>query len=313
MIDGERRIYADLSKRLDAIASTAVASTGQVDDETRAKLASLGYIAPGNARPSNKDPREMAPLFRRYEEAQARNSIPDLAQLVAADPANAVFRSTLARAYKAAGAIDRAIGLYREAVAIAPADPDGWFNLATALEESGRSPEAKQVAFEAVRLDPSRPDAHNVLGIAYVQNGDPASAESEFRKAAELDARNARAWNNLGNVLRVTGRIPDAENAFQHALEIAPDYVDALNGLGAIDVQLNKTSEAIALFDKALAISPDFFEAAVNRAIALQLSDRVSEARDQLLRSLARLPREKRYDDQRRIVQTLLSRLPAAR
>jgi choline-sulfatase len=310
VINDQRRLYADLSKRLDAIASTAVAATGHVDDETRAKLASLGYVAPGNPRPSNRDPREMAPLFRRYEEAQAHDSIPDLAQLVAADPANPVFRSTLARAYKAAGAIDRAIGLYREAVAMAPADPDGWFNLATALEESGRSAEAKKVAFEAVRLDPSRPDAHIVLGIASIQNGDAAGAAAEFQKAAELDPRNARAFNNLGNVWRGTGRIPDAETAYRQALEIAPDYVDALNGLGALEVQLNKTSEAIALFDKALAIAPDFFEAEVNRAIALQLSDRVSEARQQLEQALARLPKERRYDDQRKVVQTLLSRLP---
>src|SRR5207302_5605812 len=105
--------------------STAVTSSGAVDEETRSKLASLGYIAPGaSAKPSNRDPRDMAPLFRRYEEAQRTNAIAPLEQLVKEDPGNPVFRSTLGRAYKAAGAIDRAVPLYREAVALAPADHD---------------------------------------------------------------------------------------------------------------------------------------------------------------------------------------------
>ena len=43
----ERRAYRDLTTRLDQLRATAVASTATaVDAETRAKLASLGYVAP---------------------------------------------------------------------------------------------------------------------------------------------------------------------------------------------------------------------------------------------------------------------------
>ena len=313
IINDQRRLYGQLAHRLDSIVTTAVASTGTVDAETRAKLASLGYVAPGSARPSNRDPRAMAPLFRRYEDAQAKNSIRDLEQIVAEDSANPVFRSALARAYKLSGALDRAIALYREAVAIAPADPDGWYNLASALEENGRADEAKKVAIEAVRLDPARPDAHNVLGVALIETGDPAGADAEFRKAIALDPRNARAYNNLGNVLRITGRLADAEAAYRKALEITPNYADSLNGLGVVAVQNGRTAEAIDLFKKALAIAPDFYEAQLNRAIALQVSGNVSAARAELRSLLARLPRGHRSDTQRQAAQTLLARLPRAR
>ncbi|MDQ6800235.1 MAG: sulfatase-like hydrolase/transferase [Acidobacteriota bacterium] len=313
IINDQRRLYGELARRLDTLATTATASTGTVDEETRAKLASLGYIAPRNAKPSNRDPRAMAPLFRRYEEAQAENSIRDLEQIVAADPANPVFRSTLARAHKLAGSLDRAIALYREAVAIAPADPDGWYNLATALEEIGRADEAKKVATEGVRLDPNRPDAHNVLGVALIETGDATGAESEFRRAIARDPRNARAYNNLGNVLRMTGRLRDADAAYHKALEITPNYADSLNGLGVIAVQDGRTPEAIDFFDKALAIAPDFYEAQLNRAIALQVSGNVAAARAELQRLIARLPRGHRSDTQRDAARTLLSRLPRAR
>ena len=310
IINDQRRLYGQLAKQLDALAKTAVASTGTVDAETRAKLASLGYIAPTGAKGSGRDPREMAPLFRRYDQAQAKNSVADLERLVAEDPANPVFRSTLARAYKLQGSIDRAIALYREAIALAPADPDAWYNLAAALEEGGRAAEAKQVAGEAVRLDPTRPDSHNILGVAQIEGGDPAAAEAEFRKAIELDPRNARGWNNLGNVLRITGRIDEAESAYRKALEISPAYADALNGLGVLAVQQGRAREAIVQFDAALHAKPDFYEAQLNRAIALQLSGDISAARTELLRLLTQLPKG---NAQRKAAETLLARLPRTR
>jgi choline-sulfatase len=315
IISDQRRIYAELSRLLDGITKTAVApSSGTVDEETRSKLASLGYVAPGAAaRSSGRGTREMTLLFRRFEEAQRKSSIPDLEQLVREDPTNPVFRSALARESKRIGALDRAIGLYREAVAISPGDPDAWYNLASALQEGGRVAEALQVAAEAVRIDPRRPDAHNVLGVARITSGDTAGGEAAFRQAIDLDPRNARAYNNLGNVLRLTGRNAEAERAYRKALEITPRYADALNGLGVLAVQDGRARDAIEHFDDALRIAPDFYEAELNRAIALQVNGDPAAARAELRRLLERLPRGHRHHAQRQAAQTLLARLPRPR
>jgi choline-sulfatase len=316
IIKEQRRLYGQLAKQLDGIAKTTVASSGTVDAETRAKLASLGYIAPAMAgKGSGRDPREMAPLFRRYEEAtwaiqagRLREAISSLSQLTAEDPANSVFRLTLGRAYKQSGAIDRAIPLYREAVAMSPGDADAWYNLAAALEQGGRPAEAMKVAAEAERRDPLRPDTHNVLGAALIETGDPAGAEAEFQKAIALDPRNARGYNNLGNVLRITGRIEDAESAYYKALEITPRYADALNGLGVLLVLKGHAREAIDQFDAALSLAPDLWEAQLNRAIALQIAGDPNGATEQLRRLLRRLPPGRTYDPQRNAARALLSR-----
>jgi choline-sulfatase len=312
IIGEERRLYVELARTLDDIAKTAMAtSAATVDEETRAKLASLGYVAPNaNAKPSNKDPRDMAPLFRRYEEA--RGAVPELQRLVAEDPANSVFRSTLARAYKQSGALDRALKLYRQAVALAPSDPDAWYNLAATLQQAGHASEAKQVATEAAKLDPGRADAHNVLGVALIENGDPAGSEAEFRKAIELDPRNARGYNNLGNLLRITGRQADAEAAYRKALEIAPRYADALNGWGVVAVQQGNARQAIERFDAVLRIAPDLYEAQLNRAVALQIAGDSAAAAEELRRLLRRLPPGRTYDAQRTAARTLLGQLPRA-
>jgi len=313
ILSDQRRVYGELARRLDEISRTALAtSIGTVDEETRSKLASLGYVAPrANAKPSSRDPRAMAPLFRRYEEA--KGDVSELQRLVTEDPTNSVFRSALASAYKQSGALDRALALYRQAVALAPSDPDAWYNLAAALQQAGHAAEAKQVATEAERLDPARPDAHNVLGVALVENGDPAGAEAEFRRAIALDPRNARAYNNLGNVLRMTGRAADAEAAYRKALEITPRYADALNGWGVVAVQQGNARQAIERFDAALRVAPDFYEAQLNRAIALQISGDRDAASEELRRLLRRLPAGRVYDAQRTAARTLLGQLPRPR
>ena len=317
----ERRAYRDLATRLDQLRATGIASQpAAVDDETRAKLASLGYIAPsGSAIGTKRDPKTLVNLFRTFETAMAminagrgRETIAPLKQLVHDDPSNHVFRETLARALRQGGDSRRAIALYREAVALAPNDADAWYNLAVALQENGERGSAPEAAFalgEAAKRDPGRPEIHNIRGTALAEHGDPAAAEKEFRATIAADPRNGRAYNNLGNVLRAMNRDAEAAEAYRKAIEIAPRYADPLNGLGVLLVAGGRAREAIPYFDSALQIAPDFYEAQLNRAIALQVAGDGAAAAAELQRLLARLPPSRAYDSERATARTLLGKL----
>ena len=315
----ERRAFHDLAARLDQLRSTAVASApSTVDAETKAKLASLGYVAPApSSNGTKRDPKSVAPLFRRFEEAtslinagRARDAVAPLEQLVRDDPSNHVFRETLARALRQSGDAPRAIALYRQAVALAPNDADAWYNLAVALEESGNAREGAVALAEAAKRDPNRPEIHNIRGTALAEAGDLAGAEKEFRATISADPRNARAYNNLGNALRAMNRDAEAGEAYRKAIEIAPRYADPLNGVGALLVAGGQAREAIPYFDSALQIAPDFYEAQLNRAIALQVAGDAGAAAAELQRLLARLPASRDYGPQRNAARTLLGRLP---
>ena len=316
----ERRTYRDLATRLDQLRATAVAASPQtVDAETRAKLASLGYVAPagsGGGTKAKRDPKEVVPLFRTFEEAtalinagRARDALAPLERLVRDDPSNHVFRETLARALRQTGDIRRAIALYREAVALAPNDADAWYNLAVALEESGNAREGAIALAEAAKRDPARPEIHNIRGTALAEAGDLAGAEKEFRATIAGDPRNTRAYNNLGNVLRAMNRDAEAAEAYRKAIELAPRYADPLNGLGTLLVAGGRAREAIPYFDTALQIAPDFYEAQLNRGIALQMAGDSAAAAAELRRLLARLPPSREYASQRTAAQTLLGKL----
>jgi len=319
VLTNERRAYRDLSTRLDQLRATAVASSPtSIDAETRAKLASLGYVAPTQPTGGTKrDPKTVAPLFRAFEEAtamlnagRAREAAASLEQLVHDDPANHVFRETLARALRQSGDVARAIALYRQAVALAPNDADAWYNLAVALRESGNAREGEIALAEAAKRDPNRPEIHNIRGTALAEAGNLAEAEKEFRATIAADPRNARAYNNLGNVLAAMNRHDEAESAYQKSIELAPRYADPLNGLGAMLVSDGHARDALPYFDRALQVAPVYYEAQLNRAVALQMSGDSAAAAAELQRLLTRLPAGRQYDSERNAARTFLQRLP---
>lgn len=315
-LSDQRRAYRELQSSLDAMLATAsAASSAEVDAETRAKLASLGYIAPsGGAGGSSRDPEEMVPLFLRFEQAMTfvnagrpRDALPLLEDLVNADPPNRLFRSTLARALRSLGRHDRAVTLYRGAVALAPNDADTWYNLAATLQETGNLREARIAIDEALRREPGRPEARNTLGVILASEGALVAAAAEFDKAIALDARNARAHNNLGNVRRAMGKLDEAAQSYRRASDLSPTYPDPLNGMAVLLVQQGRPGEALQLFDRALQIAPDFHEARLNRAIALQLAGDRDAARRELVALLRRLPPG--HERERTAAETLLRQL----
>jgi choline-sulfatase len=316
----ERRSYRELASHLDTLRATAVAATqsSPLDAEAKAKLASLGYIAPSSLTTTGPraDPKTMAPLFRQFEEAtwalnagRLDEAIAKFRPVVASDPRNPVFRASLARTLRQKGDLAAAITLYQESVAIRPDDPEAWYNLAVAMQEADRMKEAGIAIREAVRRDPLRPEARNALGITLSAEGDLKSAEAEFMKASQIDPHDARAMNNLGNVYRATGRTDEALAAYQRAVALAPQYPDARNGLGVIAVQRDDPRGALVQFDRALAIAPKFYEAQLNRGIALQLAGDRVEAAKQFRKLLAGIPAGRTFDAQRQAARQLLAGL----
>jgi arylsulfatase A-like enzyme/Flp pilus assembly protein TadD len=329
------RGFAD---RLASLASTSRPATPEPsapDAEARARLESLGYAGGGagstgtaaNAALSANiataanaakaaDPKDRVALFRRYEEAntalrggRTEAALPVLAEIVAADPGNPVFRGKLAQGYRERGELAKAILLYRQAAASAPGDSEAWYNLGVTLTEAGQAVEAVRVLTRALTLDPRRPEEHNALGIAFLSEGQPAAAQQEFQQAIVLDPGDARAYNNLGNLLRGAGRPGDAETAYRQATALAPRYAEAWNGLGTLAVDRNRPQDALACFDRALTLAPRYHEVRLNRAIAYEMAGDNRAAMAAYREFLAAAGNDPQYRTQRRAAEQLLARL----
>jgi arylsulfatase A-like enzyme/Flp pilus assembly protein TadD len=321
--------------RLAAIEASAVTTARPLaaDAETRARLASLGYVTgsaeragstgggaggpPGEAaRMSSIDPKTMVDLFQRFERANARltsgdsqAAVSELEALVAADPDNPVFRGKLGAAWRERGETAKALPLYRQATAAAPRDPEAWYNLASALQEAGRSDEARQAIERALQLDAGRPEAHNTLGIVELGQGNLEQARREFAAATAIDPRDAAAFNNLGNVLRAEHKLDEAASAYQRSAALAPRYAEPLNGLGTLAVERDRPREALPFFERALALAPGYHEVRLNRAIAQDLAGDAGGASSSYQDFLAATAGDPKFSEQRRAAQQLLARL----
>jgi len=320
----QRRVMRALEARLKALTattSTEVHPPAALDAEAMAKLASLGYVGGTPPRPAGQrpNPKTMAPLFRKFEEAMWATTAKRLDEaaalledVVRRDPQNAVFRGSLAKVERLRGRPRRALELYREAVAFAPEDARAWYDLASAFQEAGDLKRSGEAAREALRRDEHNAEAHNVLGIVLLGEGRPPQALEEFQKALAIDPRNARAYNNIGNVARAMQRMDESEQAFRRAIALAPVYPDPLNGLGALDIDRGRYRDAVASFDKALELSPGYLEARLNRAVALQLGGDVPGAIAEYRAYLARSEGSSGLASQRAAARSMLARLESA-
>jgi arylsulfatase A-like enzyme/Tfp pilus assembly protein PilF len=321
--DMARDMAAAIAAR--SAAGAPAASTAAVDADTRAMLAQLGYVIPTGAATPGKpapDPKYMVGLFSRFEEAhwalldgRLDAARPVLEELVRADPGNSVFRAQLAEVFRRGGELEKAAGLYREAAAIAPTDPEVLYNLGVTLQEAGLAGEAVDALRLSLELDPHRPEVHNSLGVALSLTGKLGEAAEQFREAAAADPRDASALNNLGNVLRDLGRDGEAESAYRRAIELDPSYADPWNGLGALEVSRHDPGAAIPHFDRALALAPDRLEVQLNLGIAREESGDHDRAAAAYRDFLARSQDDARYGSLRQVARQLLARLeslPAA-
>ncbi|HVR11542.1 MAG TPA: sulfatase-like hydrolase/transferase [Thermoanaerobaculia bacterium] len=132
--------------------------------------------------------------------------------------------------------------------------------IAIALSETGRDQEATAVAGRVLAAAPRDARAHQILGTVALHREQPDEARRQLQLAVELDPRLAIAWNTLGVArLRLEGP-GTALAAWRKAVEIAPDYWEALYNIGLVSAAMGKKDEARqALLRFVAKAPPDLF------------------------------------------------------
>jgi protein O-GlcNAc transferase len=96
---------------------------------------------------------------------------------------------------------------FNQALRLAPAGGQVYFNLGVALQMTGNADEAVQAYQRALVLRPDFASACFNLGVLFQQMGREEAAIAAYRQAAALNPRDAAAYKNLGEVLYASGRI----------------------------------------------------------------------------------------------------------
>jgi tetratricopeptide (TPR) repeat protein len=222
---------------------------------------------------------------RKFDEASA-----ELDQVAAVDkdyPGLSLERGVL---YEESGDVQKAIELFKGALAKAPDDPDLQLRVGSAYVAIGRADDAMTMLRKVLEQRPTSAEAHHYMGRAlmakdagsadalrYLKRAvelDPNRAEfhvylawaaneatpanlelahDEVEKALALDKVSAEAYWQRAVLERVEGAIDDAIKDAKHALELRPSRYEAHATLAECYDQKNDTATATAEWAKAIA------------------------------------------------------------
>jgi len=149
------------------------------------------------------------------------------------------------------------------------------------FDRMGEPAQADKEFKEALRLAPNDPDVNNNYAVYLCQAGRATDGVKRF----EAVARNALyrtpwvAFTNAGVCLRSAKRNPEAIRNFKQALSIRPNFAEAAYQLGDLQFQQGNLSDARAQVDSYLSSfeeTPDLLFLGVR--VARAQNDRVAAA-----------------------------------
>ena len=153
------------------------------------------------------------------------------------------------------------------------------------LQSQGNEPAALALLWEAAGLAPRDPEIQNRLGEALEKIGAFDGAIAAYRAALQVNPDFKKASNNLIVVLVQAGKSEEAIQRARQLVAAQPDDAERYFTLGLAQSEQN-IDDAIASFHRALALDPRHALARYNLALALNRSDRTSEAIEQLKQTL---------------------------
>ena len=162
-----------------------------------------------------------------------------------------------------------------------PENPQVHSARAMLFDRLGQPAQADAEFKEALRLAPDDPDVNNNYAVYLCQAGRATDGVKRF----ETVARNALyrtpwvAFTNAGVCLRAAKRYPEAIRNFKQALAIHPNFAEAAYQLGDLELQQGNLSDARAQVDSYLSSfeeTPDLLFLGVR--VARAQNDRVAVA-----------------------------------
>ena len=204
--------------------------------------------------------------------------------------ASALLRAAVA--HHQAGALEKARGLYEQALRLSPQDHNALHWLGVLLCSTGEAETGVQHIRKAIDAFPRFPEAHYNLGVILQRLGKAESALANFDQALAIDPTHFGALLNRASLLRTLGRQSESLAGLDAALAVQPRNPLVLYNRGNILLDLKRYDEALSSYDRALAAKADFPEALNNRGDALRFLRRYDEALLSYERALAFKPHD---------------------
>ncbi|GMV20389.1 MAG: hypothetical protein AMXMBFR57_03380 [Acidimicrobiia bacterium] len=297
----ERRSVADVllrelrdRKQQMATEAPAAAASDDVDPETRARLAALGYVGSFVATdtgPSSTraDPKDKIGLFNLMSNARdlskgsedpGAEAIAMLRKVVAEDPQVIDAWFMLGNEFFKKEAWTDAIDMFRRALELKPDYDLAIINMANAYRRLGRDDAALAGYERYIQIDPKNAYVRYQIGEIYLDRGELERAGSEFAEALSIDPKLASAQVATGAIALQRGDAAQAERLLREALTLKPDVRLAHFNLAVIAEGRGDLAAAEAEYRAELGVHASAYKAAFNLGRLMARQQRPRDAAD---------------------------------
>lgn len=255
----------------------AAKETEEVDPETRARLAALGYVGSFVATSDGPDteradPKDKIGLFNLMTTARdmskggdpGEEAIAMLRKVVTEDPKVIDAWFMLGNEYFKQGKWTDAIAQFSKALELKPDYDLALINMANAYRRMGRDDAALAGYERYIQIDPKNAYVRYQIGEIYLDRKDFERAEKEFAEALSIDPKLASAQVATGVLAYERGQIADAERILKDALTLKSDVRLAHFNLALIAEGRGDDASAEAAYVKELEVHSSAFKAAFN-------------------------------------------------
>lgn len=240
--------------------------------------------APGAGRPLTPMAERAGELLQQNAVAEARQLCAEVLELA---PGHADALAVLYQICRKEGPPTAVEAVLRRIVALHPNTFWAISDLAILTLNKGAVLEAEHHARNAIRIAPENPQSHNLMGIALTEANRPHTGEYHYRKVLELTGgRDPMTLANLAWNLKNQGRIDEARRLYEEAAEVEAG-LPMLLGWARMEEADRNLDRALELLDRADRIAPDNPSILLLRAVvygrrrdhrrALALLDRLAE------------------------------------
>jgi tetratricopeptide (TPR) repeat protein len=274
----------------------------KVDEETREKLAALGYI--GSFTDSSKlrgktlaDPKDKISVFNRL--AQARESglggepeeaIKTIRAIIAEDPGISDAHFSLGNIYYKSKRYEEALEAFEISLDLKPDDSFAVINIANALQALGRSEEAERFVLDRLARGLEDPQLYFLLGNVRVRRGDPDGAVPYFEQCLAANPQSASAHNAIAAIYLNKDRLEEAEAHLKAASAISPRLTSLRFNRATLLEKRGQLAEAADLYGQEIQDSPRNYRALFNLSRVYRLTGREDDELAALRRTIEAEP-----------------------
>jgi len=253
--DVGRRLRRELDR---AAKAEKEISAKPVDEETKRKLESLGYVASARRKKPGglPDPKDRVEIFDRMQEllspdVSAEREIQGFREILALEPSNILAQKRIAGVLAEEGRLEEAVVEFQKLHRIAELDSKDWENLVSALLLLNRTEEALTLTEQALAEFPWYRELYVVRGEALEKAGRFDEARGAYTKAVELGPEIAENYWRRGTVAWKLGDTAGAERDFRESLTRDAALEEGRLALSRLLSETGRSAEAIELLGTA--------------------------------------------------------------